>query len=70
MADETQSLSSHFSKDYKFKSFRNVLSKLDKMHSDNVELLTFNSISKGLTGECGLRGGYTEEHNLDKDVSA
>jgi glutamate--glyoxylate aminotransferase len=26
----------------------------------DVELISLNSISKGLMGECGLRGGYFE----------
>ena len=26
---------------------------------------SMHSISKGLSGECGLRGGYFEVHNLD-----
>lgn len=34
--------------------------------SNNVELISLNSVSKGLFGECGLRGGYMETHNLDK----
>ena len=32
---------------------------------DTVELLSLNSVSKGLFGECGLRGGYMEAHNID-----
>lgn len=42
---------------------------MDKKYSDNIELLSLNSISKGLIGECGLRGGYMETHNLDSFVS-
>ena len=34
-------------------------------YSDTVELISMHSISKGLIGECGLRGGYIETHNLD-----
>ncbi len=26
----------------------------------NVELISFNSVSKGMVGECGRRGGYFE----------
>lgn len=37
---------------------------------DNVELLSLNSISKGLLGECGLRGGWLEAHNLEEKVNA
>lgn len=37
--------------------------------SSNVELLSVNSVSKGLLGECGLRGGYLETHNLDPYIN-
>lgn len=33
-------------------------------YSSEVELISLNSISKGMLGECGLRGGYMETHNL------
>ena len=33
-------------------------------YANNVELFSLNSISKGLLGECGIRGGYLEAHNL------
>ena len=29
-----------------------------------------HSVSKGLLGECGLRGGYTYVHNVNPDVTA
>jgi aspartate/methionine/tyrosine aminotransferase len=37
-------------------------------YSNTVELMSLNSVSKGLMGECGLRGGYLESHNLDPYV--
>jgi aspartate/methionine/tyrosine aminotransferase len=36
---------------------------------DSVELISLHSISKGIIGECGLRGGYFETHNIDKYAS-
>ena len=30
-----------------------------------VELISINSISKGLYGECGLKGGYMELTNIE-----
>ena len=27
--------------------------------------MSLHSVSKGLLGECGLRGGYFEAHNMD-----
>lgn len=38
----------------------------DIAHS--VELLSVHSISKGVSGECGLRGGYFETHNFLPEV--
>jgi alanine transaminase len=35
---------------------------------DQIELVSFHSISKGVFGECGRRGGYMEMTGIDKDV--
>ncbi len=35
---------------------------------NECELFSFHSTSKGLIGECGIRGGYLEMHNIDNDV--
>jgi len=43
-----------------------VLAELGDPYRDNVELISLHSISKGLMGECGLRGGYFEAHNFAK----
>lgn len=34
------------------------------------ELFSFHSVSKGVVGECGMRGGYVECLNIDPDVIA
>ena len=34
-------------------------------YSNKLELASFHSVSKGITGECGLRGGYVEYWNVD-----
>ena len=49
-----------------FNSFRKVLAEMGAPYRDEVELLSMHSVSKGLQGECGFRGGYLEAHNLDK----
>ena len=49
----------------KFHSFRKVLNEMGNPYASSVELFSLNSVSKGLFGECGLRGGYMEAHNLD-----
>ena len=34
----------------------------------DVELISFNSVSKGMVGECGRRGGYFECTGIDPQV--
>ena len=45
---------------------RKALHELGEPYSNEVELFSFHSTSKGMLGECGLRGGYFEVHNLTK----
>lgn len=47
-----------------FLSVRKVLHEMGAPFSEEVELVSMNSVSKGMLGECGLRGGYMETHNL------
>ena len=47
-----------------FVSMRKVLHEMGSPYSEEVELISMNSVSKGMLGECGLRGGYMETHNL------
>lgn len=54
----------------KFISMRQALHELGEPYSDTVELISFNSVSKGMMGECGLRGGYFETHNLSPEAEA
>ena len=51
-----------------FVSFRKVLSQMPDDISNSVELISFHSCSKGFLGECGVRGGYAEMHNIDPKV--
>ena len=56
-----------------FTSFKKVLRDLQKEQPgkfDNLELASLNSISKGMVGECGHRGGYFELVGFDKEVVA
>lgn len=64
IADEVYQ-SNIYTADAPFISFRKVLAEMGEPYSDNVELISLHSVSKGLLGECGLRGGYFEAHNLD-----
>jgi len=47
-----------------FHSFRKVLHNMGPNYS-NVELCSYHSTSKGIFGECGIRGGYMELTNID-----
>jgi aspartate/methionine/tyrosine aminotransferase len=47
----------------KFHSFKKCLRSMPE-YADKVELVSFHSTSKGVIGECGLRGGYMELVNL------
>merc|ERR1719197_330403 len=47
-----------------FVSFKKVVCDL----KSPVELLSFHSVSKGVIGECGKRGGYMEAYNFDSSI--
>merc|ERR1719333_1182895 len=49
-----------------FISFKKIVRELNS----KIPLVSFHSISKGFTGECGLRGGYFELTNIDAAVKA
>ncbi|KAK3331974.1 pyridoxal phosphate-dependent transferase [Cercophora scortea] len=56
-----------------FHSFKKVLRELQKENPDkydSVELASLHSVSKGMVGECGHRGGYFELINFDPKVQA
>ncbi|KAI1079921.1 PLP-dependent transferase [Whalleya microplaca] len=55
----------------KFHPFRRALLTLQKEHPgkyDDVELASLHSISKGMVGECGHRGGYFDLVGFKKEV--
>ncbi|GAA5972972.1 hypothetical protein JCM11641_000347 [Rhodosporidiobolus odoratus] len=51
-----------------FVSFKKALRDMPAPYADNVELVSFHSISKGQTGECGRRGGYFELTNFHPEA--
>lgn len=53
-----------------FYSFKKVLASMGGPYSTDVGLISFHSISKGYSGECGRRGGFMELVNIDEDVLA
>jgi glutamate--glyoxylate aminotransferase len=42
-----------------------VLAELGEPYKSGLELISFHTVSKGVYGECGLRGGYMEMVNID-----
>lgn len=57
----------------KFVSMRKVLKNLQQQYPgkfDNVQLASLHSTSKGVSGECGQRGGYMELIGFSDDVRA
>lgn len=53
----------------KFNSFKKVLKSMGDEYS-SVQLVSFQSTSKGFYGECGRRGGYMEMVGFDSDVGS
>uniref|UniRef100_A0A3B4GBH8 alanine transaminase n=1 Tax=Pundamilia nyererei TaxID=303518 RepID=A0A3B4GBH8_9CICH len=51
-----------------FVSYKRAVSEMGPPFSGTVELASFHSVSKGFSGECGLRAGYVELVNLDPAV--
>jgi alanine transaminase len=66
LADEVYQTNLHARAAHPFTSFKKVVRALDSP----LPLFSFHSISKGVTGECGRRGGYFECTNIGDDVVA
>jgi len=59
MADEVYQTNVYDKQNRPFHSFKKVLADMGKEY-ESVELFSFHSVSKGMVGECGQRGGYFE----------
>jgi alanine transaminase len=66
MADEVYQ-TNVYDPNMKFHSFKKVLMSMPE-YADKVELVSFHSTSKGIIGECGMRGGYLELVNIHPDT--
>ncbi|KAI9513485.1 transaminase [Russula earlei] len=66
LADEVYQANLHARDTHPFTSFKKVVRAL----GSSVPLVSFHSISKGVTGECGRRGGYFECANISEDIIA
>ena len=68
LADEVYQDNIYLPRQKPFHSFRQVLFNMPDEYSKTLELFSFHSISKGVIGECGRRGGYFECINIDAGV--
>ena len=66
LADEVYQTNLHRPATHKFTSFKKIVRRLQSP----IPLVSFHSISKGVTGECGRRGGYFECTNISEEVIA
>jgi len=66
LADEVYQVNLHHPETHPFTSFKKIVRRLDSP----VPLVSFHSISKGVSGECGRRGGYFECANISSDIIA
>ena len=49
-------------------SFRKILLEMEPEIAENTRLVSFHSLSKGIFGECGLRGGFMDFTNFDENA--
>eukprot|EP01134_Creolimax_fragrantissima_P000019 CFRG0019T1 len=68
MADEVYQ-ANIYNNDLPFHSFRKVLKSMEAKYQ-SLELVSFHSTSKGMVGECGMRGGYMHLTNILPEVQA
>ncbi|KAI9357230.1 pyridoxal phosphate-dependent transferase [Zopfochytrium polystomum] len=67
LADEVYQTNVYEPNELPFHSFKKVL-KSKGSNFEDVELISFHSVSKGMVGECGRRGGYFECTGIDPKV--
>ncbi|KAF1854597.1 hypothetical protein Lal_00012342 [Lupinus albus] len=70
MADEVYQTNVFVGKFHSFKAVLRTLEKENPGKFDGLELASLHSVSKGMVGECGHRGGYFELVNFDAEVEA
>ncbi|CCW70276.1 unnamed protein product [Phytomonas sp. Hart1] len=67
LADEVYQLNIH-SDGLNFVSFREVVLSMPEPYRSGTMLVSMNSASKGILGECGRRGGYLDLLNIPREV--
>lgn len=70
MADEVYQTNVFIGRFYSFKKILRQMQQEKPGSYDSVELASLHSISKGMVGECGHRGGYFELVGFNPDVEA
>ena len=68
IADEVYQKNIFFPHDKPFHSFKKILRSMPEHIANSVELVSIHSISKGVSGECGRRGGYFECVNFSDEI--
>jgi alanine transaminase len=68
LADEVYQANIFEAEKKPFVSFKKVLRSMKEEVANGVEMISFHSISKGVSGECGRRGGYFEAVNMSEEV--
>ncbi|KAI8871192.1 PLP-dependent transferase [Ramicandelaber brevisporus] len=68
LADEVYQTNIYQPETRPFHSFKKVLRSIGGAVANETELFSFHSISKGMIGECGRRGGYFECTNIDPQI--
>ncbi|KAK7062802.1 alanine transaminase [Paramarasmius palmivorus] len=66
LADEVYQDNLHSRSTHPFTSFKKIVSRM----KSPIPLVSFHSISKGVMGECGRRGGYFECTNISPEIMA
>ncbi|KAF8940952.1 pyridoxal phosphate-dependent transferase [Dissophora ornata] len=67
LADEVYQTNIYQPEKRPFHSFKKVLKSMGPKY-EGQELISYHSISKGMIGECGRRGGYFECEGLDTSI--
>ncbi|GJJ69612.1 alanine transaminase [Entomortierella parvispora] len=67
LADEVYQTNIYQPKDRPFHSFKKVLKSMGADY-EGFEMISYHSISKGMIGECGRRGGYFECEGIDDSI--
>jgi len=67
LADEVYQTNIYQPEQKPFHSFKKVLKSMGPQY-EGFEMISYHSISKGMIGECGRRGGYFECEGLDQSI--